>query len=288
MKNTIISGEDFRKVGYELINRADDLQKLTADAPHQIRQMRGYGDLLVYVGNEIDRAADYDIDVTASPGFDIDNIEKSLSYWKVPSPFFIGSTLATVSGTSNAASAVMVEYENKKPEFQLFQNPPESFRSLKVSSHTIEALNRLKASLGDTWRAAWDAIAIGTVESIKSAATNARTVVDEISWLPSTDYLKSLDWCKLDDKGRPTRATRFAWILYGDTLPGDLDSNPSNDPIWKPFKDAYDNLHKYVHTTNIKSTDVLYVETHLKSLQIGLEQYLREGLERLEQGCKKA
>ncbi len=280
MTNITVPSSDYVGLGDEFHRRADDLQKLTKSAPNQIRQLRGYGDYFKFFGGEIDRASEHGINYNASPGFSAYDVQKTLT-WNVTSPANIGMTISTASGTTNCASEFMIEAEQQKPELKLFQNPPESFNSLGITEDTVEVLNQLKQGLGDTWRTAWDEI---SVESIKTAANNARTVFDELSWLKPYDHLKTLDWCKLDNKRGPTRATRYAWILHGDNLPEELNSKPSADPVWKPFKDAYDNLQKYVHTTiEIKKVDILYVETHLKSLQVGFEQYLREGFDRLKQ-----
>jgi hypothetical protein len=280
MVTTASSGGLFRTLGTEFHNRADGLQEFLAEAPRQIRLLRVYGDYLTYVGNEIDRATAAGIDLTSSPGLNISGIEQTLT-WDVPNPRDIGLTFTTSSGTTNVTSELMVKYAQEQPNLALFQNPPESFRMLQTTKDANQTLNRLKPQLGDTWQRAWDAIAVGNLESVKTAAVNARTVVDEISWMTQYEHLKTLDWCKLDDNGNPTRATRYAWILHGDTLPAGLSNDPSNDFVWKPFRDAYKRLSKYVHIADIAHPDVIYVENHIKTIQIALEQYLREGSQRL-------
>lgn len=281
MTKITVPSSDYKGLGDEFHRRADDLQKLTKSAPNQIRQLRGYGDYLNYFGSEIDRASKHGINYNASPGISYFDVQKTLT-WDVPSPSNIGITISTASGVTNCASDWMVVLAVQKPGLNFFQDPPESFISLGITEHTVDVINQLKQGLGDTWRTAWDATAIGTIESINTVAVNTRTVVDEIGRMSPYEYLKQLDWCKFDDKGEPTRASRYAWILHGDNLPDDLNSNPSNDPIWRSFKVAYKGIQKYVHTTDVKKVDILYVKTHLKSLQVGLEQYLREGFDRLK------
>lgn len=280
MVTTASSGEPFRRVGSEFHNRADALQELVAEAPRQIRLLRGYGDFLFYAGNEIDRAASIGIDLSSSPGFNTLRIEQTLS-WGVPRPSDIGLTFSATSGTTNLASELMVTFAVEQPDLQLFQNPPESFLLIRTTDETIQNLNNLQPGLGNTWQAAWNAIAVGNVDTVRTAAANARTVIEEISRIPPYDHLESLDWCEMDERGRPTRATRYAWILYGDTLPEELNNNPSNDHIWKPFGQAFDKLQRYLHVSNVTNTDILYVENYVKTIQVGLEQYLREGSQRL-------
>jgi hypothetical protein len=280
MVTTASSGEPFRRVGSEFHNRAGALQKLLAEAPRQIWLLRGYGDFLFYAADEIDRATSIGIDLSSSPGFNTLRIEQTLS-WGVPSPSDIGLTFSATSGTTNLASELMVTWAVKQPDLQLFQNPPETFLSIQTTDETIQNLNTLKPGLGDTWQAAWNATAVGNVESVKTVAVNARTVVDQISWMPDYEHLKTLAWCKLDQKDEPIRATRYAWILHGDNLPEELNNDPSNDPVWKTFGQAYRQLQEYVKVPVVSTASVLYVENCLKTIQVGLEQYLREGFERL-------
>ncbi len=238
MKSSTSPGEEFRIIGQDLNIRAGKLQDLVAEAPQQIRYLKAYGDYLIYVGNEIDRGAGHGFDFSSSPAFNTADIRQTLN-WEVPTPFQISYTATLASGTTGAVAEMAVEYSNHKPDLQLFLNPPESFRQLTTTEKTINILNNLNPGLGDRWQAAWDSIAIGSVDSIKSAAANGRTVVDEISWKTPYDHLKTLQWCKLDEKGRPTRATRYGWILYGDNLPAQFNNDPSSDPVWKSFHQAY-------------------------------------------------
>ncbi len=282
MESSTGLGENFRIVGQDLQNRAGELQDLVAEAPQQIRQLKAYGDYFVYVGDEIDRGAGHGIDFTSSPGLNVINVQQTLT-WNVPSPFQIGNTATMASGTTGTVAELAVAYVEEEPELELFLNPPESFRLLKTTDQTIQNLNNVKPGLGDTWQSAWDFIAVESVDSVKSAAANARTVVDEISWKTPYEHIKTLPWCKLDDKDRPTRATRYAWILYGDTLPAQHNNDPTNDLVWKPFGEAYGRLNKYVHISDVTTADILSVDTQLKIIQVGLEQYLREGFERITQ-----
>ncbi len=167
------------------------------------------------------------------------------------------------------------------PEHELFQDPPEPWRFLRATEGTIQSLNELKKNLGETWRATWSAIEVGDLHSIKTAATNARTVVDEVSWMAPYDHLKTLEWCKLDKRKWPSHASRYAWILHGDTLPQELNNDPSNDPIWRPFHKAYNNLQKSMHTSHVGKAEITYVEAQLKAIEEGFEAYLRKGSVRL-------
>ena len=211
-------GENFRKVGQDFHYRAGDLQKLVKEAPQQIGQLKAYGDYFIYIGDEIDRAASCGIDLTSSPGLNVTNVQQTMT-WNVASPLEIGNTITVASGTSGATADMMATYVEEDPSFGLFQNPPESFLQLKITDQTVLNLNEVKPGLGVTWQSAWDAINVGSAESVKSAAISARIAVDEISRKPPYDHLKTLRWCKLDDKGQPTRASRYAWILHGDDLP---------------------------------------------------------------------
>ncbi|MCK5487271.1 MAG: hypothetical protein KAI86_13725 [Desulfobacterales bacterium] len=282
MKSSTSHGEEFRVVGQDLNIRAGRLQDLVAEVPQQIRYLKAYGEYLVYVGNEIDRGTEHGIDFSSSPALNTAHIEQTLN-WEVPSPDQIANTATLASSTSGAVAEMAVEYGKQKPELELFLDPPESFRELKTTGETIQGLNSLNPGIGDRWQAAWDSISVGSVDSVKSAAVNARTVIDEISWKTPYDHLKTLSWCKLDEEDRPTRATRYAWILYGDNLSAQYNNDPSNDLVWKSFHQAYKRLNKYVHISELTKADILSVETQLKIIQIGLEQYLREGFERLNQ-----
>ena len=120
MVTTASSSEDFRRIGSEFHNRADRLQELLVEAPWHIRRLRGYGDYLIYIGNETDRAGAQGIDLTSSPGFNVFGIEQTLS-WTVPNHREIGFTFTTSSGTTNVASELMIKYAQEQPHLALFQ-----------------------------------------------------------------------------------------------------------------------------------------------------------------------
>jgi hypothetical protein len=186
------------------------------------------------------------------------------------------------SGTSTSITAPFLQYIDTEPELKLLENPPKSFQILKATDETIDKLNKLKGGLGDTWRNAWNAMAIKDLSSIKTIATNARTVFDELSWLAPVENVKKLNWCFLDDNDKPTRATRFAWILYGDELPEFCNNNPSNDPSWKSLKKNYDELQQYVHLSSSQQSDLMQLEITMKALQESIEHYLDFGYDRLK------
>lgn len=99
MESSTGLGENYRKVGQDLQNRAGQLQDLTAEAPQQIRQLKAYGDYFIYIGDEIDGGASHGIDFTSSPGLNVTNVQQALT-WKVPSPLQIANTASIASGTT--------------------------------------------------------------------------------------------------------------------------------------------------------------------------------------------
>ena len=250
--------------------------------PDQYRKMVAFGDYYNYVADEYDRLSSTGIDLKNSSGFnDLDLIEKAFD-WDVPSTYDVTTTTVTASGSSTSITQPFFPYIDSNPELKILENPPESYKILIATDETIDKLNLLKEGLGNSWRNAWNAIGTKDLSSVKTVATNARTVFDELSWLAPNDLLTKLEWCSLDDKDRPTRATRFAWILYGNELPESLNKDPSNDPSWKAFKKNYDKLQKYVHLSSIKQSYLIELEIIMKALQGSIEHYLNFGFERLK------
>ena len=271
-----------RAIGNQLISKSQDLNELAKIIPDQSRKMAAYGDYYNYVADEYDRLSSKGIDLSASPGFNyLDEVENTF-VWKVPSAYDVTTTTVTASGGTTSITEPFLPYIDSNPEFELLKKPPESYKILISTDETIDKLNQLKEGLGNSWRNAWNAMGIKDLNTIKTVAANARTVFDELSWLAPIEDLKKLDWCSLDDKDRPTRATRFAWILYGGELPESLNKDPSNDPSCKPFKNNYDKLQKYVHLGSLQQSHLIELEIIMKALQGSLEHYLNFGFDRLK------
>ena len=99
--------------------------------------------------------------------------------------------------------------------------------------------------------------------------------------VPKT-VLVGLPWCECDEKGRPTRASRYAWIQFGDRLPTNFHGQPQRAERWRTFGRAYDELGKYVHVAEVTPQSFMDIEVRLNSLQVCLGQYLMDGLDRLK------
>jgi hypothetical protein len=279
MEKKKTSIHEAKKIGQELKKRADNLQHLASEWHQMVRKLRVYGELLDFTGDELHRATLAGLDLGESH-IKVSTIKETLS-WKIPSPDKIRKTIMASTAAVLDISEAMHIFAQKAPEHGLLQNPPETWRLLRATEGTIQSLNKLKTNLGETWRSAWNAIEVGDLRSVKTAATNARTVVDEVSWMASYDYLRKLEWCKLDNKQWPSHATRYAWILHGDTLPAELKNDPSNDPVWKPFNKGYNNLQKSMTISQVAKVHITYVEAQLRVIEEGLEEYLRKGFIRL-------
>lgn len=271
-----------KNIGNQMVSKAQDLNELLKIIPDQSRKMTAYGEYYIYVADEMERLFSLKgVGFFASPKLNLDKLEQSV-LWTLPSAYNITTTTAMAAGTSTEIIAPFLPYVDSEPELKLLDNPPESFKNLIATEETIDRLNKLKEGLGDTWRNAWNAMAVKNLNSIKTVATNARTVFDELSWFAAVENLKKLDWCSLDKTGKPTRATRFAWILYGDELPESCNKNPSNDPSWKSFNKNYGELEKYVHLISLQQSNLIQLEIIMKALQGSIEHYLNFGYDRLK------
>lgn len=277
--------QKFIQVGIFLVDKSKELEELGKDLPRHIRNLRGYGEYFQFFGNEIRRAgeAGVEIDDSIVPGSTADDVMKSLT-WTVPSTYEISATVAAASDATVGTMSIAVSAaEGTDIEPSFLQHPPESYWAILVTGSMVTRLNELKPGLGTTWQNAWDALATIRPDSARNASVNARTVVDEISWMRPYDHLKSLQWCRFDNKGDPTRATRYAWILYGDDLPSHLEGNPSNDKIWKSLGHRYRDLQKYVHCSDTSGSDAKIIDGCLRAIQVSLEEYLEAGIDRLKQ-----
>lgn len=279
-----MSGESTKRlknIGSRLIEKSNSLKELAQIIPEQSRKLRAYGEFYNYVADEYDRLAEFGIDCNVAQVVNFEEIDDLVS-WQVPTSTQVYTTTSGVSGESTSITQPMMPYVDDYPDLGLLKKPPESFRLLRVTDKTINRLNMVSPGLGDTWGSAWNYLAVGDIPSIKSTATQARTVVDELSWRAPYDHLATLHWCQFDDKGKPTRLSRFAWILHGDTLPVELGNDPTKDTSCKALKKNYDALQKYVHMVQIEQSDLIAIELILKTLQVSLEEYLHFGMGRLE------
>ncbi|UCH00858.1 MAG: hypothetical protein JSU78_02545 [Deltaproteobacteria bacterium] len=271
--------DEVKEIGQELKRRADSLQHLVSGWHQMVRKLRAYGELLDFTGDELHRATLAGLDLTTTQ-IKVNKIKETLG-WEIPSTDQIRKTVMASTAALLDISEAMHIFAQEAPEHDFLQNPPEMWRLLRATEETIQSLNKLKTNLGETWRTAWNAMEASDLRSIKTAATNARTVVDEVSWLAPYDHLKKLEWCELDERKWPSHATRYAWILHGDTLPAGLKNDPSNDPVWKPYNKAYNNLQRFLHISPVANVHITYVEAQLKAIEEGLEEYLRKGFTRL-------
>jgi hypothetical protein len=267
-----------KDIGSKLVNKSKELQELAKIIPEQSRKIKAYGEYYDYVSEEYSRLSSLGVDCDLMKVVDFQSIENSLS-WNVPTNTQIYSMTTTLSGEATSIIQPMMPYVDGNPEEGFLQNPPESFTLLNATGESINQLDLLKYGLGANWRNAWDCLAVG---DIKNAAVHARTTLDELSWLVPYDHLKKLNWCQFDDKDAPTRASRFAWILHGDTLPAEINNDPSNEYVWKKFGESYKALQKFIHITDIKQSDLLIIDIVMKALQEALEEYLIFGIQRLK------
>lgn len=277
--------DEFKKDGDILKNKSNELKDLMSVAPDAIRTIDAYTEMLYYTADELKKFSRYDPKAQDFPDFKGSEYYSIQSIYglNIPSKAEVFAMGTSVSGLiTDATSSVMYKvsvypgYEN-----DYFKNIPTKFLQLKFTDELCSFLHTIKPELATTWRSAWGQLALERADSIKNAAANARTVVDEISWIPNSEHLKSLKWCALDDKEKPIRAVRYAWIRYGDILPESLKNDPSSDSNWKSFNGSYGSLQKYVHTTIFRIEDRQIVETALKAIEIALIGYLELGMERL-------
>ncbi len=267
-----------RIIGAELVDRADRLQDLGRIIPEESRKLRGFGEYYDYVAGEYDRLSSQGVEFNPYDLPDLGEVERTLN-WDVPTRAQVTMTTTVASGSQVSITEPMLRYTHENPELNLPDNPPESFKLFTATDQLVEKLNGIKNDLGITWKRAWDSLTMG---DLKSAATSARTAVDEISWKVPQDDLAKLPWCKYDDKGKPTRASKFAWILHGEDLPEELNNEPAQDPVWKILSQNYEKLNKYVHISEVQEGDITYLKTILAAIQECLEQYLHQEMGRLK------
>jgi len=276
-----LSNDDIKKirfVGDSLQGKADDLQDLVQAAPDVIRKFRGIGDYYKYVADEYERLQDQEGIFLGIPQSTFDDVDAVLSL-ELPSVDQLALATRAATASTTSISIPLVDLSHERPELHILNDPPQRFRSLRETSDIKGKLNELKQGLGNSWKNASNSIEVSGVDSVKNSASNARTVVDELSWLTPYDIISKLTWCEFDDKKRPTRASRYAWIMYGEDGPS---TKPAEDPAWKPLNDAYKRLNKYVHITSIVEADISYMQSLLITIQDSLEEYLRRGFNRLK------
>lgn len=266
-----------RLIGSDLVDKADKLQELGRIIPEECRKLRAFGEYFHYVAGEYDQLSQR-VEFSLCDLPDLGEVERTLN-WDVPTRAQVTMTTTTASGSQVQITEPMLSYAHEMPELNLLANPPESFKLLTATDELVETLNGIKNSLGNTWKDAWDSLTMG---DLKSAATNARTAVDEISWKVPQDDLAKLPWCKYDDKGKPTRASKFAWILHGEDLPEELNNEPAQDPVWKILSQNYEKLNKYVHISTIQQAETTYLKTILNAIQECLDRYLHQGTKGLK------
>ena len=280
-----IDSKKFREAGKAAKDKANELKNLANVLPGYIRTLDGYGDFMNYTADELER---FKTKYPSAP-----SIRTSLYFtpktfintlaWNVTDPKDIETSIITLSGVGTSASVSippeMVSFATEGDAF--FSNPPENFVHLHLTDELTPLLSELMPELSPIWNASWDSLVLERADSLKNASVNARTVVDEISWIPDKEHLRGLAWCKLDNKGDPIRAVRYGWISYGDSLPQELKNDPSEDLRWKVFGQAYGELGKFVHKADYDKTSRVQVESALKALEIGLIGYLRDGMAKL-------
>jgi hypothetical protein len=284
MTTPTVSPKEYREAAKAAKERANGLKVLGKDLPGYVRTLDGLGDFMDYTANELDR---YGTTYVSAPvnysgiNFVPSDFMRSLNAWSVPRGNDVQNSIVTLSGvgTSVTGSVLPQMQRTARPTDNYFANPPANFIQLRLTDELTPLLDQL--NLTPTWKSAWENLVLERDDSLKNACVNARTVVDEISWMPDTEYLKTLDWCELDKEGRPIRAVRYAWIRHGDVLPESLGKNCKEDTYWKTFGQAYSELGKFVHKAGYDATSRTQVEVALKSLELGLIVYLEAGMTRL-------
>lgn len=280
-------GNHLKKIGQESINKANEIREFIKAAPEAIRKLNAYGEQMMYLGEEYNKAKDV-IDVSSLSHINLSSLTDKLSTLHVPSSDDLSTLTVSLSGSLVGITEPLYSTAHKHPELELLNNSPSSFIILQSTTALLSALQEIDRSLAETWKNACDNIAIGNPQAVKNSATHARTVVDELSWKVPYDHIKELDWCKLDEKGKPTRASRFAWLMHGDHLPSEIGGDPAKDETWKSLNKSYGNLNKYTHISTLEEKDVIYLRTQLDAIQDALEKYLLKGSERLKSVIKLA
>ncbi len=283
-------GNHSREIEKKANEKADDLEKLGKILPGAVRSLRVYGDIFNYIGKECDRLeaerGQAPPELTRFLTITMHGIEGSLT-WDVPAPHAIEDSLSRMSlltsGTAGySGSCYSGETAVGRPMLAPYFNKlPDILEPLSSLEETCQKLDQLKAEWGVLWRAAWDNAATERPDSAKNAATNARTVVDEMGWMVPQGELSKCPWCEYDKEGKPTRASRYAYIRYGPNLPPQLNKNPGQDPSWKPISEAYNLLNKYTHRADTTAEGLAEIKVHLKIIQSHLTIYLVEGQARL-------
>lgn len=104
-----------------------------------------------------------------------------------------------------------------------------------------------------------------------------------------TDYehLKLLSWGGyFDDRNKPIRAVRYAWINYGDELPVKLNGDPREDTLYKSLNSGYKEFGKITHISPIPLSRHPNAITACDAVGTALVQYLESGMNRLKETQK--
>lgn len=270
--------------------KKEELKSLVQKAPLIIRQMEANAEMLKYAANELDKFSNYankpiDFpDYKGSQFYGIDQI-RQLSIPSEQSLFYMSASVAAITSDATGSIAPVVTkypgYESKYLDLL-----PPSYEQYLRSNELCDLLKELDDNYADTWLNAQNQLNMDGTDSLKNASTNARTVVDQISWLPDYDHLKKYDWFVSDNKGGPTRAVRYAWILHGDKLPAEIGNDCTKDHTWRTLFSGYDKLGKYVHIIKFSKVEKYEVQSSLKAIEIALINYITQGKQRLLERIK--
>jgi len=280
--------DEMRKASKIAAKKADELRGLHKNIPQFITKLTVFGKGLNYVADETDRIEDEtgkSVDFHSEDGFTpkaftdnfkiINNSSGSLSD--------MTSTLSTMI-TSYTGSIVNFVTLQSVESRDYVQDLPIIFEDLKIDDELIPLLKEIKPSLAEDWQEVRDNLVLKTSQGIKNAIVHARTVVDNLGWMTDYNHIGSLSWGKhFDDKKKPIRAVRYAWINYGDDLPTKLNGDPRNDTLFKSLNSGYKEFGEITHVSPIPLSQHPNAITACNAVGIALVQYIESGMDRLKE-----
>ncbi len=277
--------EDMRKASEIALAKAEELKELQVMIPRHIRVLTAFGGGLGYVADEIDRMkADTGetVPLIFPPGFTPNDFNQSY-HTVANAPASLSAMSITISGvlTASTGSTASVASTQRVGNNEYLKDLPLYFEDLHLDEELIPLLKKVKPSLTGNWEAVRDNLTVTTSEGIKNAIVHARTVADEISWMPDYNHLRSLPWCQLDDKGDPIRAIRYGWIKYGDNLPNVLNGKAQDDELFKSFNGGYKEFGEITHISPIPLSQHSNAVTACNAVGMALVQYLEIGSKKL-------
>ena len=282
--------EELKTTSKIVKEKSEEAKKFVQTATKFVKLMDANVEMMEYTAKELDefyKQHPEALDFPEYRGEQYFNARK-VSSLSIPDEMQMSDVSASISGlvndTTSAVMPLIINYPGYSSKY--YQGLPLSYTQLQFTDELLSLLDSLgRHDLAVIWNNAREQLALNTTISLKNSANNARTVVDELSWLPDYKHLEKLKWCELAE-GKPIRAVRCAWILYGDDLPDQLNNDSKEEPNYKALNSGYQNFAKYVHLSSFNVSEKFVLESSLNIIEASLINYIKMGRDRLMERIK--